>query len=155
MAIFALRRRAHFAAHVMDDEVQPVADTEHRQTHIKQPRIGLGRVRVVDRGRAARQNNSNRLVGLDLGQGSRTGQYDGEDILFANAPRYQLRILRAEIKDDDCLGVHVPVWQGDRSPVKNRIFPRFAGQRKNPHRTEDAGHAHTARPAFLFDEICQ
>ena len=32
MAIFALRPRTHFAAQLMSDEVQAVADTQHRQT---------------------------------------------------------------------------------------------------------------------------
>ncbi len=82
VAVFALGRRAHFAAEVVNDEVQPVADAEHRaDPRWSSARIGLGRICVVDRRRAAGENNSNRLVGLDFGNGNRTGKHDGEDVL--------------------------------------------------------------------------
>jgi hypothetical protein len=42
----------------------------------------------------------------------RAGQHDGKDILLADAAGYELGVLRAEIEDDNCLGVHVSVWQG-------------------------------------------
>jgi hypothetical protein len=55
---------------------------------------------------------------LNLGQGRRAGQHDGENVLLANAPRNQLRILRTKVKDNDCLGVHSLVWQGPGRDVK-------------------------------------
>ena len=55
---------------------------------------------------------------LDFAERRRAGQHDGEDVLFANAPRNELRILRAEIEDNDCLGVHSLVWQGHGRDVK-------------------------------------
>jgi hypothetical protein len=59
---------------------------------------------------------------LTFAQGGRTGEHDGEDILFANAPGDELRILRTEIEDYDCLGVHSLVWQGVGRAVK-ALFP--------------------------------
>ena len=119
VAILPLRRGPHLAPQVMHDEMKPVADPQHRHTHREQPRIRVRRIRVIHRRRAARKNHSNGLIGLNFSQRRRTGQYDGKDILLANTPRNQLRILRAEIKNDDCLGVHLPVWQGPCRPVKN------------------------------------
>ena len=47
-------------------------------------------------------------------------QHHGENILLADAPRDELRVLRPEIEDYDCLGVHVTVWQGAGERVKNQ-----------------------------------
>jgi hypothetical protein len=39
-------------------------------------------------------------------------------VLFADTPGNELGVLRAEVEDDDCLGVHVSVWQGAGRDVK-------------------------------------
>ena len=100
-------RRAHLAAEVMHDEVQPIADAQHRHAQFEQFRVGGGRVGIVDRRRPAGEDEAERLERLNLGDGRRAGQHDGEDVLLADAPRDQLRVLRTEIEDDDCLGGHV------------------------------------------------
>ena len=51
--------------------------------------------------------------------GNRAGKHDGKNVQLANTPRNELRILRAEIKNNDGLGVHLPVWQDPRRTVKN------------------------------------
>ena len=52
------------------------------------------------------QIRTERLERLDFGKWRRAGQHHGENILLANAPRNQLRILRTEIEDDDGLSGH-------------------------------------------------
>ena len=43
-------------------------------------------------------------VALDFIELGRAGQHDGKNILFADAARDELRILRAKVEDDDGLG---------------------------------------------------
>ncbi len=119
MTVLALRRRAHLAAQVMHDEVQPVANAERRHAHRQHARVGIRRVGIVHRRRPARKNQADRLVGFDFAQRRSAGQHHGKNILLADAARNQLRILRSEIEDDDGLGVHAPVWQGAGRNVKN------------------------------------
>jgi hypothetical protein len=85
-------------------ELQTVADAEHRQTEFKQARIGRRRVFVIHRPRRSRQNDPGGCVALQLIELRSARQHDGKYILFADAARDQLRILRAEIEDDDRLG---------------------------------------------------
>ncbi len=118
MAIFALGRSAHLAAHVVNDEVKSVTNTQHGRVELEQSRIGGRRVGVVHRRGAAGEDDADWLVGLNFSERCGAWQDDGEDILLANTPRDQLRILRAEIEDNDCLGVHSLVWQGGGRAVK-------------------------------------
>ena len=110
--------------------MQPIADAQHRHAQIEELGVGRRRVRIIDRRRAAGEDEAERLERLDFGEGRGAGQHDGEDVLFANPPRNQLRILRTEIEDDDCLGGH------DFS-VAGRILGLQAGSsfaRARPHR---------------------
>jgi hypothetical protein len=52
------------------------------------------------------------MEGLYFAQRGGAGKHDGEDIQLANAAGDELGILRSEIEDYDCLGVHNSVWQG-------------------------------------------
>ncbi len=112
MAVLALGRRAHLAARVMHDEVQSVADAESGHIKLQHTRVGGRRVGIVHRRRAAGKNQSDGIAGLNLTERRRARQHNGEDILLADAPRNQLRVLRAKVEDYDCLGVHASVWQG-------------------------------------------
>ena len=118
VAVFALGRGANLAAHVVDDEVKSVADAQHGRVELEQFRVSGRRVGVVDRRGTAGEDDADGLVRLNFGKRRCARQDDGKDILFANAPRDQLRILRAEIEDNDCLGVHSLVWQGGGRDVK-------------------------------------
>ena len=119
VAVLALGRGAHLAAHVVHDEMKSIADAQHGHAKFQQLGIGGRGVRIVDRRRSAGQNDAERLQGLNFSKGNRAGQHDGEDVQFANAPRNQLRILRAKIENNNCLGVHSLVWQGPGRDVKN------------------------------------
>jgi hypothetical protein len=59
------------------------------------------------------------MESFDFSERSGAGKHHGEDIELANAAGDELGVLRAEIEDDDCLGVHVLVWQGAGRDVKN------------------------------------
>ena len=118
MSIFALERRAHPSAQVVHNEVQPVADAEGGHAERENSWVGGRGVRVVNRRRTAGKNQSDGFVGLNLPQGRRARQHYRENVLFADAARDELRILRAEIEDNDGLSVHAPVWQGGRRDVK-------------------------------------
>ena len=118
VAVLAPRRRTHLAAQMMHDEVQSVADAQDRHAQIEHFGIGGRRIGVIHRRRPARENHADGLVIADFSERDRARQDDGKYVQLANAPRDQLRILRAKIEDDDCLGVHSLVWQGPRGAVK-------------------------------------
>ena len=77
------------------------------QAEFEQLGIGGGGVSVVDRRRPAGEDEAEGLERLNLAEGRGAGQHDGEDVVFADAARNELRVLRTEVEDDDCLGVHV------------------------------------------------
>ncbi len=107
MAVLAAGRIEHLAAEMMDDEVQSIADSQDRQAQFEQLGISGGGVSVVNRRRPAGEDEAQGLERLNLADGRGAGQHDGEDVVFADAARNQLRVLRTEVEDDDCLGVHV------------------------------------------------
>jgi hypothetical protein len=112
----------------MDDEVEAIADTEDGNAEFEKAWIGSGRIGVVDRGGAAGEDYAKRFVGLDIAERDRAREDDGEDVQFADAASDELGILRSEVEDYDCLGVHPLVWQGERRAVncnrKGRKRPR-------------------------------
>ena len=112
VAVFALGGGAHLATEVMHDELKAVTDAENGNTAFEQARVGGGRVGIVDRAGAAGEDKADGLVSLDFAERYGTGEDNGEDILLADAAGDELGILRPEIEDDDCLGVHALVWQG-------------------------------------------
>jgi len=112
VAILALLPRAYLAAQVMDDEMKAVADAERGNGEREHRRVGLGCVGVIDRRRASGKHDADGMEGLYFAQRGGAGKHDGEDIQLANAAGDELGILRSEIEDYDCLGVHNSVWQG-------------------------------------------
>ena len=103
VAVFALFRRTHLAAERVHHELQSVADAKNGHAQLEDARVGGRRVFVVDRPWRARENDAGGRVGLDLGEFRRARQHDGKNILLADAARDQLRVLCAEIKNDDGL----------------------------------------------------
>ena len=113
----------------MHDEVQPIADAQHGDAEREQFGVGCGGVGIVDGRWTAGEDEADGLEGLDFDEGHRAGEHDGEDVLLADTAGYELGVLRAEIEDDNCLGVHVSVWQGVGRDVKtvgidNYLRPR-------------------------------
>ena len=103
MAVLALVRRTHFSAEGVHHELQSVADAEHGQAQLEDARVGGGRVFVVDRPRGSREHDADGRVAFDLVELGRAGEDDGKNILFTNAARDELRVLRAKVEDDDGL----------------------------------------------------
>ena len=106
LTILALFRRSDFAAQHVYHELQAIADPEHRYAEIENPLVGDRGILVVNRRRAAGQHDAYRRIAADFLQPGITGKNDGEDVLFADAARNELRILRTKIEDDDGLGFH-------------------------------------------------
>ena len=106
VAVLALVGGADFAAQLVHHELQAVADAQHRQSKMQDALVGRRRVGVIDGRRPARQHDARRRIALDLVERCGAGQHDGEDVLFADAARDELRILRAKVEDDDRLRFH-------------------------------------------------
>ena len=124
MAVFPLYARTHFAAKFVSNELQPVANAEHGHSHGKDAFVGRRCIGIVNRAGPAGKNDADRVVILDFRQRGGTRQNGGENVLLADAARNQLRILRAEIKDDDGFNrgmFHVLISQNHRrSTVKRK-----------------------------------
>ena len=132
VAVFALGGRADLSAEMVDDEVQSVADAEGGQVELEKRGVGFRSVGIVDGRWATGEDDAERLVGFNFRDGRRAGEDDGEDVQFADTASDELRILRAEIEDNNGLGVHLPVWQGAWRAVKkvpdlktSRILPMY------------------------------
>ena len=106
VAVLALVGGAHLAAQLVHHELQAVADAQHRQSEMQDALVGRRRIGVIHGRRPARQHNARGRVALDFVERGGAGQDDGEDVLFADAARDELRILRAKVEDDDRLRFH-------------------------------------------------
>ena len=95
-----------FAAERVDHELQPVADAEHGHAEFEDVLIGVGRAFVVDGERPPGENDAYGRVAANLGERGVEREDDREDLVFADAARDELRILRAKVEDDDGLGFH-------------------------------------------------
>ncbi len=115
VAVLALVGRPHLSAQLVHHELQPIADAENRQAEVQHPLVCRRRVSVIYRRRPAREHNPAGVVALDFFQGCGARQDDGEDVLFADAARDELRILRAKVEDDDRLRFHYLLCQRTRA----------------------------------------
>ncbi len=106
VAVLALVGGAHFAAQLVHHELQAVADAQHRQSEVQDALVRWRRIGVVDGRRPAGQHDAGRMIAFDFVEGRVAGKDDGEDVLFADAARDELRILRAKVEDDDRLRFH-------------------------------------------------
>ena len=106
MAVLALGAGTDFASELVRDEVQAVADAEHRQAECEHAIIGWRSVMIVNGRGSPAQNNAGRPVALDFTQRGGAGQDDRKYFKFADAARNELRVLRAEVENDDGLFFH-------------------------------------------------
>ena len=111
MAVLALVGGADFSAEGVHHELQSVADAEYGQAQLKDFGVRGWSVGVVDRRWASGKNDSDRGVALNFFDAGCARQNYRKNILFANAARDELGILRAEVEDDDGLGFHGRVSQ--------------------------------------------
>src|SRR5450755_1848159 len=106
MTVFALFSRMHLASEGMHHVLQAIANAENRNSQIEYALIGDGSVFVVHRRRAPRKNDAHGRVTVNLRERGVTREDYGENILFADAARNQLRILSAKVEDNDGLVFH-------------------------------------------------
>src|SRR5205823_573487 len=93
----------YLSAELMSDQLKPVADAEHRLVVMEDAIVNLRSVGVVDRAGPAAQDHTRGVIALNLGPGGVARQDHGENIELADAARDQLRVLRAEVEDNDGL----------------------------------------------------
>ena len=91
---------------MMRNELQTIADAEHRHAKAENRGVGGGRIGVVDRAGATGEDDADGLMRFGFRRERSAGQDYGEDILLANAAGDELCVLRAKVKDDDRRGVH-------------------------------------------------
>ena len=90
----------------MHHEVEAITDSQHGLAHCEHTSIGLRSIRVVDRRGSARQDDADRRIAVDFVEGRRTRQDHGENVLFTDAARNKLGVLRTKVENDDGLGFH-------------------------------------------------
>ncbi len=96
-----MRKRLELAAQIARHQLKAVADAENRQT--ARPNLlvdaeGVGAKRAL---RAAGQNDRSRVAALDLFPRRIVRDDFRINACFTDTARDQLRILRAEVDDDD------------------------------------------------------
>ena len=103
-AVLALAGRQDVATELAGHELGAVADAEDRDAPAPDGRVGLRGAVVVDRHRAAGQDDRAGPAALQLVERRVVGQELGVDVQLADAPRDELGELAAEVEDDDRAG---------------------------------------------------
>ena len=111
VSILALVGGANFSAQGVHHELKPVTDAEHGYAQFEHAWVRGRRVGVIHRGRAAGKNDADRGIAANFFQAGGAGEHHRKDVLFADAARDELGILRAKVEDDDGLGFHGRVSQ--------------------------------------------
>jgi hypothetical protein len=101
MSVLAFVRRPNLTAQRMDHELQPVADPQHGQTEFEYALVRGGSIFVVNRAWAPGEDYPHRRIATNFLKASSAGKNDGKDVLFADAARNELRILRSKVEDND------------------------------------------------------
>ena len=96
---------------MMSKKLQAITDTEDRESQGQHAWISGRCIRVVDRAGTSRENEPDRMMRSDFGNGSTAGKNYREDILLSYAAGYELSVLAAKIQDDDRGSIHVLVFQ--------------------------------------------
>src|SRR5581483_3427554 len=93
-----------------------VADAEHRDAELEQLAAAHGRPRPVDRLRAAGQDEPDRVALADLLLRHVERVHLAVDAVLAHAPRDELRVLAAEVEDED--GLVLMLGHAERFPSR-------------------------------------
>ena len=112
VAVLALRRRGHLPAERSGHQLHAVTDAKHRHAHLEQRRIAERRAGFRHALRAAGEDHADRATRGNRGRGRIEGQNLAVHRQFAQPPRDELRVLRAEIENDDGLVRHRTVGSG-------------------------------------------
>ena len=109
--------RLDLAAELLRHGLHAIADSQHRHTQFKH-RIGSLVIHVVHAGMAARKNDALERAVFGIIAHPVTGHIARMDFAihmgFTDAPRNQLRDLRAKIKDQDFVVLHKTIVNNDQ-----------------------------------------
>src|SRR5438552_2420420 len=111
MPILALLCRIYFSAEHVDHQLQSITNPQNGHSEFENAWVSVGGVGIVDRARASGENDSSRRLAANFIQRSGTRKDDGKNIQFADAARDELRILCAEVENNDGLRFHRRVSQ--------------------------------------------
>ena len=100
-SVLAIVRLLDQPAEPVHEQLHAVADGEHGTAQLEDAQVDVGRARIEHARRPAREHDAARVEGAD-GLEARGRRVDlAVDVLLADAPRDQLRELRAEVEDQD------------------------------------------------------
>jgi len=111
LAVFALAPRLDLAAQILGQQLDAVADPEHRDTEVEDRAVRLGRLWGINAGGAAGEQEPAGPEGGNFGCRGVIPEDHAIDVALANAPGDDLCVLRTEIQNDDLLG-HLEEWEG-------------------------------------------
>lgn len=100
-AVFALRGVFDLAAELMRHELHTVANAEDWQPEIEDRWIGMRRLFSINAGGAAAEDQALRMHRRDFFRGRIEGDDLRINLALAHATRDDLRVLRAEVENDD------------------------------------------------------
>src|SRR5882672_696208 len=100
-------RRRDAAAELLRHRLHAVTDAEYRHAKIEYRLRGARRICVGDGFGTAGEDDPARLEGADVRVGDVPGADLAVDADLAHAPRNQLCVLRAEVENEDPVGVDV------------------------------------------------
>ena len=102
-SVFALRGRFHFAVEEVRRELHPVADAEDGDAELEDLARAVRRRFGVNRFRSAGEHDRLRRQLANFVDREVVGMHDGVHAILANPPGDQLRVLGAEIENEDGL----------------------------------------------------
>ena len=106
-AVLAVGGPIDGAAQQLGHELQAVADAEHRDAELEDPRVHHGRAGLLDARRPTGEHDALRREGADLGERHRAGVDLAVDVQLANPAGDELGVLGAEVQDEDFFCVDV------------------------------------------------
>src|SRR4051812_3106438 len=98
------RRLLDAAAQLVDHQLHPVTDAQHRDPEVEELLAERRGAVGIDRGRAAGEHKALRPAFLDPLEWSVVREQLAEDSALTDATGDQLRVLAAEVEDEDLLG---------------------------------------------------
>ena len=100
-AILAVRRRLHFSAEQVREQLLAIAQTENRNAEIENFRINRGRVLIINRIWPAGKHDAARVQAVHFRKRRERGFDFGINAQLAQTPRDELRVLRAEVENEN------------------------------------------------------
>ncbi len=110
--VFAAIRTNDLAAREMREQLHPIAETEDRNSGLEQGGLGGRHVFVIDRVRAAGQDDALGLPFADPAHRSRRRMDFAVHVRLSHPPGDELGVLRPEVDDEDASG-----WSVTRPPA--------------------------------------